>query len=151
LPEDVDALFRSTLTRSSGEPEELSAGYGIGYFHLVWNRSQGLSRNILGGSGAVIEALAQALSGRVRTGARATAVWHEEQGVGVRYVEGGLEHEICAQSAVVAAPAYAARRIIHELPADTAAALEAIPYGPYVVGAILTGEKTQMPWDDIYA
>ena len=151
LPEDVDVLFRSTLTRSSGEPEELSAGYGIGYFHLVWNRSQGLSRNILGGSGAVIEALAQTLSGRVRTGARATAVWREEQGVGVRYVEGGLEHEIRARSAVVAAPAYAARGIIHELPADTAAALEAIPYGPYVVGAILTGEKTPMPWDDIYA
>jgi protoporphyrinogen/coproporphyrinogen III oxidase len=33
LPEDVDALFRSTLTRSSGEPEDLAAGYGIGYFH----------------------------------------------------------------------------------------------------------------------
>ena len=51
LPEDVDALFRSTLTRSSGEPEELAAGYGVGYFHLVWNRDAGLSRNIVGGSG----------------------------------------------------------------------------------------------------
>src|SRR5262249_61581583 len=36
LPEDVDALFRSTLPRSSGGPEELSAGYGIGAFDLVW-------------------------------------------------------------------------------------------------------------------
>ena len=50
LPEDVDLLFRSTLTRSSGEPEELAAGYGVGYFHLVWDRKGGLSRNILGGS-----------------------------------------------------------------------------------------------------
>ena len=58
LPEDVDLLFRSTLTRSSGEPEELAAGYGVGYFHLVWDKKGGLSRNILGGSGIVIDALA---------------------------------------------------------------------------------------------
>ena len=50
MPEDVDLLFRSTLTRSSGEPEELAAGYGVGYFHLVWDKKGGLSRNILGGS-----------------------------------------------------------------------------------------------------
>jgi oxygen-dependent protoporphyrinogen oxidase len=37
------------------------------------------------------------------------------------------------------------------LPAATAAALEAVPYGPYVVGAFLTGERTTMPWDDLYA
>jgi oxygen-dependent protoporphyrinogen oxidase len=151
LPEDVDGLFRSTLTRSSGEPEELAAGNGIGYFHLVWNRSQGLSRNIIGGSGSVIEALARNLSGQVRTGARATAVWREGQRVVVRFVEEGEEQEIRARFAVVAAPAYAARSMIHDLPADTAAALEAIPYGPYVVGAILTDEKAPMPWDDVYA
>ena len=63
----------------------------------------------------------------------------------------GREREIRARSAVVAAPAYAARSMIHDLPADTAAALEVIPYGPYVVGAVLTDEKTSMPWDDIYA
>ena len=28
LPPDVDAIFRATLNRSSGEPEELAAGYG---------------------------------------------------------------------------------------------------------------------------
>ena len=50
LPPDVDALFRCTLTRSSGEPEKLAAGYGVGYFHLVWNRGEGLSTNIVGGS-----------------------------------------------------------------------------------------------------
>ena len=87
----------------------------------------------------------------MRTGARVTAVWREGQGVGVRYVEEAQEREIRARSAVVAAPAYAARSMIHDLPADTAAALEAIPYGPYVVGAILTGEKTSMPWDNVYA
>jgi len=61
LPEDADLLFRSTLTRSSGEPEELSAGYGVGYFHLVWDREGGLSRNVLGGSAAATDALAAGL------------------------------------------------------------------------------------------
>ena len=55
LPPDVDAMFRCTLTRSSGEPEELAAGYGVGYFHLVWDRSSGLSRGIVGGPSTMIE------------------------------------------------------------------------------------------------
>ena len=58
LPADVDAIFRATLNRSSGEPEELAAGYGVGYFHLVWNRGAGLSRNIIGGPSRLIDALA---------------------------------------------------------------------------------------------
>ena len=88
MPEDVDLLFRSTLTRSSGEPEELAAGYGVGYFHLVWDKKGGLSRNILGGSAVFTDALAAALGDRVRTGARVTRV--EARGDGVRVkVEGG--------------------------------------------------------------
>src|SRR5699024_6801763 len=46
LPEDADAIFRPTVSRSSGEPEDISAGAGIGYFHLVWDKSTGLSRNV---------------------------------------------------------------------------------------------------------
>src|SRR5437763_484902 len=69
LPDDVDSIFRATLNRSSGEPEELAAGYGIGYFHLVWNRSEGLSRNILGGSGRLIDALANGAGARIVLGA----------------------------------------------------------------------------------
>ncbi|HZC28149.1 MAG TPA: FAD-dependent oxidoreductase, partial [Gaiellaceae bacterium] len=38
LPPDVDALFRPTVSRSAADPEELSAGAGVGYFHLVWDR-----------------------------------------------------------------------------------------------------------------
>ena len=37
------------------------------------------------------------------------------------------------------------------MPADLAAALEAIRYGPYVVAAFLTDERVRMPWDDLYA
>ena len=73
LPPDVDAMFRCTLTRSSGEPEELAAGYGVGYFHLVWDRSSGLSRGIIGGPSTMIERLASMVP-EVRTGARVTLV-----------------------------------------------------------------------------
>jgi oxygen-dependent protoporphyrinogen oxidase len=151
LPEDADLLFRSTLTRSSGEPEELAAGYGVGYFHLVWSRAAGLSRNILGGSGAAVDALASALEGRTRTGAVVRSVETTTEGVRVRFAHEGAEQELLAQAAVVATPAYVTREIVAGLPADTAAALEKIPYGPYVVGAFLTGERGPMRWDDLYA
>jgi protoporphyrinogen/coproporphyrinogen III oxidase len=148
LPPDVDAMFRSTLTRSSGEPEELAAGYGIGYFHLVWDKKGGLSRNILGGSGVVIDALSAALGNRVRLSARVTSVGRSGDGVRVDCSD---TNSIEARAAVVATPAYVTRQIVTELPSDTAAALDAIPYGPYVVAAFLTNESGPMPWDDLYA
>lgn len=152
LPQDVDLLFRSTLTRSSGEPEELAAGYGVGYFHLVWNRKAGLSRNVLGGSAVATNALAAAMGTKtVRLDARATAVEAGPGGVRVRYESAGEVRTIDARAAVVATPAYVTRDIVAGLPADTTAALAAIPYGPYVVGAFLTSEPGPMPWDGIYA
>lgn len=151
LPDDVDALFRSTLTRSSGEPEELAAGYGVGYFHLVWDRKGGLSRNVIGGSGIAIDALAGALGDRVRLGAAVTRVERTADGVRVAYAAPDGLRRLEARAAVVATPAYATGEIVTRLPADTAAALAAIPYGPYVVGAFLTRETAPMPWDDVYA
>jgi len=151
LPPDVDSILRATLNRSSGEPEDLAAGYGIGYFHLVWNRSAGLSRNILGGPGVLVEALAAGVEGRIRLGAEAAEVVADGDGVVVRYRQGGAERELRARSAVVATPAFATRAIVAGLPAETAGALEAMRYGPYVVGAFLTGETGPMPWDGLYA
>ena len=148
LPPDVDAIFRATLNRSSGEPEELAAGYGIGYFHLVWNRADGLSRTILGGPSRLVEALAQQLGERIRTNAEVVEVTQTDDGVVVRDAAGG---ELAAQAAVVATPAYATRAIVRDLPAETHAALGAIRYGPYVVGAFLTHETAPMPWDGLYA
>jgi oxygen-dependent protoporphyrinogen oxidase len=147
----VDAVFRATIQRSSGEPEEVSAGYGIGYFQLVWDRSKGLTRNIVGGSSRLPEAIAQALGGRVFTGRPVTAVSHTADGVVVGFDEDGRKRAIHARSAVVATPAYVARRIIADLPGEVAGALEGISYGPYVVGAFLTGETTPMPYDSVYA
>lgn len=151
LPEDVDLLLRSTLTRSSGEPEQLPAGYGVGYFHLVWNRTAGLSRNILGGPTRFIEALALGLGDRIHRGAVVSSVRQDDDGVTVSWIEDGVAHEARAAAAVVATPAYVTRQIVAGLPDDTAAALDAIPYGPYIVGSLLTGETGPKPWDGLYA
>jgi oxygen-dependent protoporphyrinogen oxidase len=148
LPPDVDAIFRATLNRSSGEPEELAAGYGIGYFHLVWNRADGLSRTILGGPGRLVEALAAQLGDRVRTNAEVVEVSQTNDGVLVRDSAGG---ELAASAAIVTTPAYATRSIVRDLPPETDAALGAIRYGPYVVGAFLTRETEPMQWDSLYA
>jgi protoporphyrinogen/coproporphyrinogen III oxidase len=147
----VDAVFRATIRRSSGEPEEVSAGYGIGYFQLVWDRSKGLTRNIVGGSSMLPEAIARTLSGRVFTGHRVTAVSYTSDGVVVGFEEGGRERAVHARSAVVATPAPIVRRIVRDLPTAVARALDGISYGPYVVGAFLTDESSRMPYDGVYA
>ena len=147
VPAEVDAIFRPTIQRSSGEPEQVSAGYGIGYFQLVWDRKGGLTRNVLGGSARLPGAIADALGGRVRTGARAERVVAD--GDGITVTAGG--EEIRARFAVVATQAYAAREILAGIPDDTADALGRVAYGPYVVGALLTDEPGPMPYDGIYA
>jgi oxygen-dependent protoporphyrinogen oxidase len=152
LPADVDAIYRATLNRSSGEPEELAAGYGVGYFHLVWSRTGGLSRVIAGGSGTLIANLAAGLRpGGIRLGCEATSVAADPSGVTVRVLRDGAEEALRARTAVVAAPAPVARRIVAGLPAETAAALEAIRYGPYAVVGFLTDEPDPGAWDRIYA
>lgn len=147
VPPAVDAVLRPTLQRSSGEPEELAAGYGIGYFHLVWDRSGGLARNILGGPATLPETIAAALGGRVRLGTRVEEVAPDGEGVLVRHAGG----EVRARFAVVATPAHVARAVVRGLPPETDEALAQIVYGPYVLAAFLTGEREATPWDGIYA
>ena len=85
LPEDADAMFRPTVMRSAGSPEQVSAGAGVGYFRLVWDRHSGLSRNILGGPSTLTEAMSAALSPRVRMGTEVVEVIETSDGVTVRY------------------------------------------------------------------
>jgi oxygen-dependent protoporphyrinogen oxidase len=151
VPRAVDAVFRSTVTRSSAEPEQLAAGHGVGYFHLVWRKGEGLSRNIPGGSSTLPEAIARELGPRVVTGARATAVTPTADGVTVEYAHGGSTATVDAAHAVVATPAYVTRELVRELPEELDAALGAIPYGPYVVASFLTAERAKQPWDGAYA
>lgn len=151
LPGDINSIYRATLNRSSGEPEQLAAGYGVGYFHLVWDRSGGLSRGIVGGPGALIGALAAGLAEPPRTGCEVRRVARRGEGVVVEYEQAGERLAIAARAAVVAAPAPVARAIIDGLPPETASALDGVRYGPYAVGAVLTDDPAPMPWDEVYA
>jgi oxygen-dependent protoporphyrinogen oxidase len=151
IPPRVDAIFRSTLTRSSGEPEEMAAGYGIGYFHLVWNATEGLSRNLIGGSATLTDRLATGLGERVALSAPVTNVRPSDDGVTVTLVRGGTEEERHARCAIVATPAPVTVDIVAGIPPETEEALRAVHYGPYVVGAFLTSETGPMPWDSVYA
>jgi len=151
VPGDAAALFRATVTRSTAELDEVSFGHGAGYFSLVWNADKGLSHNVLGGPGRLIDGIAAGLPGRVVTGAEVHEVATEGERVRVRYHEGGAEREVLARHAVVATKAFDAARIAVALPPETRRALEAIPYGPSVVMGIVTGETGPMPWDGIYA
>jgi oxygen-dependent protoporphyrinogen oxidase len=117
----------------------------------VWNRDEGLSRTIMGGSSRLIDALAAELGPRVITSASATSVASDGEGVVVHYRHEGAELELRARAAVVATPAFVTRDIVAGLPEETRAALDAIRYGPYVVGAFATNERAPMPWDEIYA
>jgi oxygen-dependent protoporphyrinogen oxidase len=147
VPPAVDAILRPTLQRSSGEPEDLAAGYGIGYFHLVWDRSGGLARNILGGPATLPEAIAAVLGERVRLDSPAEEVVTDGDGVRVSYAGG----EVSARFAVVATQAYVTRTLLRGLPADVRAALGEIVYGPYVLAAFLTNEPGPTAWDGLYA
>lgn len=151
LPKNVDAVVRPTIERSSGEPEDVAAGYGVGYFHLVWNRGEGLSRNLIGGPSTFTEKLAADLGPRVMLRSRVEEVAPNGDGVHVRYVHDGEPREVHARFAVVATPAYVTRTIVRGLPEETDRALGEIVYGPYVVAAFLTGETSPMPYDHVYA
>ena len=152
MPGDADALFRATVTRSTAEPEEISAGQGIGYFALVWAAGGGLSRNIVGGAGVLVDEIAAELGDKVVTGCEVTEVEPGADAVTVSYTrDDGKVEQVTARQAVVATRAFEAAAIVRGLPDDTQRALEAIPYGPTVVMAVLTDERGPMPWDGIYA
>ena len=151
LPEDADAMFRPTVTRSAGTPEQVSAGAGVGYFQLVWNRSAGLSRGIVGGSSLLPEGIYAALGDKVLLGAEVHEVELRAGGAMVRYGYAGKHEEVLARNVVLATPAPVSRRIAVNLPTELAAALERIVYGKYVSAAFLTNETDRRPWDPCYA
>src|SRR5262249_53704966 len=151
LPPGAEALYRPTITRSSGELDELAAGHGVGYFHLVWRKGEGLSRNVPGRSSGLTEALAAPLGERVLTGARAVEVQDRGDRVVVRYESEGEPSEIEAPFVVLATPAYVTAEVTRSLPAELDTALRSIPYGPYVVVALATNEQHPTRWDGLYA
>ncbi|HRO95144.1 MULTISPECIES: NAD(P)/FAD-dependent oxidoreductase [Micrococcaceae] len=149
--EDAAALFKTTVTRSAGDMDQISAGAGIGYFSLVLGFGQGLNRGIVGGPSTLTESIAVALGDRVRLGATVHEVVHRKNSVLVRYSQDGRDHEVEARSVVLATTADVSHRIGVDLPEDLRGALGQIKYGPHVSSAFLTDETSARPWDDIYA
>ncbi len=148
---EVDAFFRCTLTRGTGEPEEIAAGYGIGYFHMVWDKTGGMGRNIVGGTQTLMDALAAPHGDRMRLGAEVTRVAQDADGVTVEYTQAGEQRSIRAKAAVVSSQAFVTREIVEGLPADMLGAMHELRYGPNVCAAFLTDEDGPQPWDDVYA
>jgi oxygen-dependent protoporphyrinogen oxidase len=151
LPEDAEALFRPTVTRSAADPDEISAGAGIGYFSLVWNIGQGLNQGIVGGPSTLTESIAGALGDRVHLGTEVVEVVHKQRSVVVRYRQNGIDREVEGRYVVLATPATVSHRVAVDLPQDIREALGKVVYGPYVSAAFLTNESTPQPWDDAYA
>ncbi|WP_353816563.1 protoporphyrinogen/coproporphyrinogen oxidase [Agromyces sp. SYSU T00266] len=151
LPDDAAALFKTTVTRSAGDMDQISAGAGIGYFSLVLGFGQGLSRGIVGGPSTLTESVAAALGDRVQLGAEVHEIVHRKDSVLVRYRQDGVDHEVEARTVVLATTADVTHRIGVDLPAELRDALGQIKYGPHVSSAFLTDETSARPWDDIYA
>jgi protoporphyrinogen/coproporphyrinogen III oxidase len=150
LSEDAASFFLPPVTRSAADPDQLSAGAGIGYFSLIWNIGQGLGRAILGGASTLTEGIAQSMRDRVQLGAEVHEVVQNSDHVVVRFTKDGAAQEIKARTAVLATPAPITHRMAVNLPADLREALSKILYGPHVSGAFLTNETTPMPYDNTY-
>ncbi|MEX5303119.1 protoporphyrinogen/coproporphyrinogen oxidase [Kocuria sabuli] len=151
LSQDAAALFKTTVTRSGGDMDEISAGAGIGYFSLVLGIGQGLNRGIVGGPSTLTGAVAAALGERIELGAAVQEVVHRKDSVLVRYRQDDADHEVEARTVVLATTADVSHRIGVDLPEELRGALARIKYGPHVTTAFLTDETEAKPWDDIYA
>ena len=123
LPEDAGALFYPTVTRSAADPHEISAGAGIGYFSLVWNIGQGLSRGIVGGPSTLTQGIATALGERVQLDAEVVEIVHTKRSVVVRYRQDGVDNEVEGRCVVLATPATVSHRVAVDLPQDIRDAL----------------------------
>ncbi|MGW9412875.1 protoporphyrinogen/coproporphyrinogen oxidase [Arthrobacter cupressi] len=151
ISEDAAALFKTTVTRSAGDMDQISAGAGIGYFSLVLGFGQGLSQGIVGGPSTLTESIAVALGDRIQLGAAVQEVVHKKDSVVVRYTQGGAEHQVEARTVILATTADVSQKIGVDLPEELRGALGQIKYGPHVSTAFLTNETSARPWDDIYA
>ena len=150
LPEDAAAMFYPTVTRSAGDPDQISAGSGIGYFSLVWNIGQGLDRNIIGGPSTLTQGIATALGDRVLLDAEVVEIVDKKDAVVVRYRQDDVDREVEARCVVLATPATVSHKVAVDLPRDVREALGKIVYGVHVSGAFLTDETTPRPWDGAY-
>ena len=126
---EAQALFTPTVTRSAGDPDEISAGAGIGYFSLVWNIGQGLSKSISGGPSTLTATIAAALGDRVQTNAQVHEVTQHKDHVTVCFTQDGVEHEQTARTVIMATPAPVSHKIGVNLRPDLREARGKVQYG----------------------
>lgn len=150
LPEDADAIFRPTVSRSTGNPEQISAGSGVGYFHMIWNKSEGLSRNVVGGPSIMTEKIASVLGDKLKLSAKVENVRQYEDHVSVTYQQNGEHHTVDAKYVVLSTPAPITREMVENFEGDLSDKLGEIKYGPHVSAAFMTDESEPQVWDDIY-
>ncbi len=143
-------FYCSVAMRSAADPDQLSAGAGIGYFNLIWNIGQGLGNYIVGGAATLTETIAQSIRDRIELGAVVDEVVQNSDHVVVRYTRGGQDHEVTARTAVLATPAPITRKVAVNLRPELRDALGRIKYWPHVAGAFLTDEQHPMPYDGTY-
>jgi oxygen-dependent protoporphyrinogen oxidase len=148
VPPRVESILACAAHRATAELHELSAGCGIGLFALVWSGKGSLiAHHLLGGPGALPEALASGLGDRVRTGCRVTDVRPDGAELVVEHAAG----EIRARHVIVAAQAPHAAPLAAAVAPDAAAALARITYGAFLSVAVETRETGAMPYDRVYA
>jgi oxygen-dependent protoporphyrinogen oxidase len=148
LPPAVREIFSCASHRATAEPDELSAGCGIGLFALVWaGKGSLIARNLVGGTARLPEALGGELGDRARTGCRVEEI--EPRGTDL-LVRCGSE-EIRAQHVIVAAQAPFSAPLVASVAERAAAALAQLTYGAFLTVAVETNELHPMPYDDVYA
>ncbi len=151
LHPEVDAIISAIVGRVTATSEDLAAGSGAALFSMVWSDDSSLARNLSGGSARLPQAIAGWLGERVKTGAKVESIQNSDDINIVSFNVNGRAHKVHAKKVIVATPAHITRKIVKDLPSETADALDQIVYGPFVCGSFLTNETGPMPWDDVYA
>ena len=152
LHPDADAILRAAVRRVSAEPEDLAAGAGICQFAATFSGPcTSMHRNLPGGASVLPEVIASRMADSVKLNCSVTSIRQHGGLAEVRWTQQGRPQVAACKQVIVATPPAVARALIHGLSAKTSAALGAIRYGPYVVGSLLTAERSAMPWDGIYA
>jgi protoporphyrinogen/coproporphyrinogen III oxidase len=152
LPPAVETIFACAAHRASAEPDELSAGCGIGLFALVWGGKGSLiARNLMGGSGQLPAALGHRIGGRARTGCRVTGLRPDGTALVVEFDAAGRTASVRARHVIVAVQAPFAAPLVAPVAGEAATALAQLTYGAFVSVAVRTDETRPMPWDQVYA
>jgi oxygen-dependent protoporphyrinogen oxidase len=150
LHPDVALMLRTITERTSADPSEMAAGYGLTSFAQVWSKHS-FGRNLFGGSARLPQAIARELGERLLLSAPVRSVVPADHGVAVTYVKDGETREVSARQVIVATQANVARDILRGIPQETSDALGQIRYGAFLSAAVLTDESRPMPWDRNYA